>query len=95
MEERIEKHREFLVARIDPEFGLLDKLLASGALRREELQKIKLSSNTTWDKNRILLDFILKNKKANEFISALRDSGQNHLVNYLNADGGKRNARLS
>ena len=62
MEERIEKHREFLVNRIDPEFGLLDKLLASGILSREEMQKIELIINTTCDKNRILLDFILNNK---------------------------------
>lgn len=86
----MEKHREFLVDRIDPEFGLLDKLLANMTLTRESVHKIKLRDNTAEDKNRILLDVILKNKKANELISALRDSGQIHLVNYLNADGGKK-----
>ena len=90
MEERLEKHREFLVDRIDPEFGLLDKLLSNMTLTRESVHKIKLRDNTAEDKNRILLDVILKNKKANELISALRDSGQIHLVNYLNADGGKQ-----
>ena len=90
MEERIEKHREFLVDRIDPEFGLLDKLLASGALGREAFQEIKLNNNTACKKSRILLDFILNNKKANELVSALMDSGQTHLVNYLNTDGGKK-----
>ena len=90
MKERFEKHREFLVDRIDPDFGLLDKLFARRALTKEAVHKIKLKDNTTEDKNRILLDFILKNKKANDLISALKDSGQNHLVNYLNADGGKK-----
>src|SRR6218665_3727677 len=89
MEEKIKKHREFLVDRIDPEFGLLDKLLANKILTREDVQKIKLNINTTCEKNRILLDIILKNKKANELVSALTDIGQFHLVNYLNADGGK------
>lgn len=89
MEAKLEKHRAFLIDRIDPDFGLLDNLLASGVLTRAELQKIKLNINTTCDKNRILLDFVLKNKKANELVSALRDCGHIHLINYLNADGGK------
>ncbi len=90
MEERFQKHRVFLVDRIDPDFGLLDKLLASMILTREAVHEIKLRDNTTEKKNRILLDYILENKKANELVSALRDSGQIHLVNYLNADGGKK-----
>jgi len=90
MEELIEKHREFLVDRIEPDFGLLDKLLASMTLTRESVHRIKLKDNTTEDKNRILLDYILQNKKANEFISALMDSGQSHLVNYLSAGRGKK-----
>ena len=90
MEEIIVKHRAFLVDRIDPDFGLLDKLLASRTLTREDAQKIKLNINTTCEKNRILLDLILNNRKANELVSALRDNGQTHLVNYLNADGGKK-----
>lgn len=84
----MEKHREFLADRIDSEFGLLDKLLAGRIVTREAIHKIKLKDNTTEDKNRILLDFILRNKKANELVSTLRDIGQTHLVNYLNADGG-------
>ena len=76
--------------RIDPDFGLLDKLLASGTLTREAVHKIKLNYNAAEDKNRRLLDLVVENKKANELLSALRDSGQNHLVNYLNADGGKK-----
>src|SRR6218665_2219640 len=90
MEKRVEKHRRFLVDRIDPDFGLLDKLLASDTLTREDVHKIKLINNTTEDKNRILLDVILKDKKANDLVSALRDSGQPHLANYINADGGKK-----
>jgi len=90
MEERFQKHKEFLVDRIDPDFGLLDKLLANETLTREAVHRIKLKDNTTEDKNRILLDFIMKNKKAHEFVSALTDSGQTHLVNYLKTDGGKK-----
>lgn len=94
MVETIKKHREFLVDRIDPEFGLLDTLLANRILTRADVHKIKLRDNTIEDKNRVLLDFVLKNMKAKELISALTDSGQIHLANYLNADGGKELIRF-
>ena len=90
MEEKIEKHMELLVDRIYSEFGLLDKLLAKRILTREDVHRIQLKDNTTEDKNRLLLNLILKNRKANELVSALQDIGQVQLVNYLNADGGKK-----
>lgn len=73
---------------MDPDFGLLDKLLANGTIGRREVGDIR-SKRSSWLRNSQLLDYILAKDQSVGLIAALRDSDQIHIVNYLTANGGK------
>lgn len=82
------RHREFLEDRIDPDFGLLDKLLKCAALSRKDLSKVKAKS-TFQERNAELLDHIAKQHKCTELIAALQETRQGHIVKYLEENGSK------
>lgn len=87
-EEILERHRELLEERIDPDHGLLDALLTSGTLSRKEILEIK-DKSPFHKRNSLLLDYILKKGQGDCLIAALRDTEQIHIANYLNANGGE------
>lgn len=87
-DEMIERHREFLEEHVDPDFGLLDKLLAHGILSRKETSEVKANS-PVYKRNAQLLDYILKKHKGDRLFEALRETEQLHIINYLNGDGGE------
>lgn len=84
----LDRHRSFLVDRLDPDFGILDDLLSSGYLTRPEMQRIK-SGQDSYERNEKLLDFVLRKSNFLEFLEALKSSNQNHLLNFISANGGK------
>lgn len=86
-EETIARHRELLEERMDPDFGLLDIILAKGTLSHKEMLEVK-DKSPFYRRNSQLLDFILKKHQGDHLIAGLRYSEQLHLVNYLNANGG-------
>lgn len=88
VEKAIELHREFLEERIDPDSGLLDKLLANGTLSKKEILEIK-DKSPFHKRNAQLLDYILDKRKGDRLISNLRDADQRHISNYLMANAGK------
>lgn len=80
--------RSLLLDRINPDFDLLDILLRNEALDRKEYQEIK-SRPTSYDKNVLLLEIVTRKEKLREFFEALAGSRQEHLVNYVTANGGQ------
>lgn len=82
----LSQHREFLVDFVDPEFGLLDKILGCRALTKREVDRIR-AKPTFQDKNEELLDCVANGHKIAELISCLRDSKQEHIVKYLEENG--------
>lgn len=88
VENAIELHREFLEERIDPDSGLLDKLLANGTLSKKEILEIK-DKSPFHKRNAQLLDYILDKRKGDRLIATLRDAEQRHISNYLMANAGK------
>jgi len=84
-----DEHGSFLEERMDPDSGLLDKLLANKTLSKAEYNNIKGHHlSLFYERNTRLLDCINQNKKYDSFIGALRDNCQTHLVNYLIGNGG-------
>lgn len=73
---------------MDPNFGLLDKLLANGSISRREIDVVKSKSSLS-ERNSQLLDFIFDKDVCDGLIAALQDADQMHIVNYLTANGGK------
>lgn len=86
--ERVSLHEEFLIERLDPDFGLLDKLLANEGLTRSEVNVIK-AKETLEKKNSELLQIVSAKNHCSKFIDALRQAKQTHLVNYLTGNGGQ------
>lgn len=85
----VRKYKEFLVDRMDPDSGILDKLFSKTFLTREEMQDIKFAGKTIQKKNRKLLQYITTNNKEWELVVILGNANQEHLANYLKADGGE------
>lgn len=88
-EDALVRHKEFLEEIIDSDFGLLDKLLQTGTLSWREIADIK-AKDTFYRRNYELLDLISEKNKYDCLISALIDTNQLHVVNYLNGDGGEQ-----
>lgn len=61
MENLIVRHRDILDDRIDPDYGLLDKLYSNKILSRKELERIKESKST---RNERLLNYIVDKNKG-------------------------------
>src|SRR6218665_2385744 len=81
--EIIERHRAFLEERMDPDFGLLEELMANRTLCRKEILEIRSKIFSYYKRNSQLLDYILEKNEYSGLISALRASQQVHIVNYL------------
>ena len=86
--EAIERHREFLEEHMDPDFGLLEKLLSNKTLSRKQFSEVK-DRSPFYKRNAQLLDFILEKRQGDRLIEALRDTEQIHIANYLNWNGGE------
>ena len=89
-----DQHGSFFQERMDPDSGLLDKLLGNKTLSRIECDDIK-DHHPFYRRNARLLHYINGNNKYDSLIDALRDNRQTHLVNYLKGNGGRPNGDLS
>ena len=89
-----DQHGSFVQERIDPDSGLLDKLLANKTLSKIEYDGIKVH-HLFYERNARLLDYISQKKKHDSLIDALRDTHQTHLVNYLIGNEGTANSVLN
>ena len=76
-----------LAERMDPDFGLLDKLLQLRALTFPERGRIK-SEKSIFDRNDKLLEIIFKSMKHQALLTALEETGQKHPSNVMRANGG-------
>lgn len=76
---------------MDPNFGLLNKLFSCQILSKRAMRTINDNTNLILeDKNKMLIKYILEAKKpeyVEEFVRALKDTGQSHLANYLEVNG--------
>ena len=79
--------RDLLVERMDSDFGLLDKLLGLSALTFPETGRIK-SEKSIFDRNDKLLELIFNKMKHRALLTALIETGQEHLFNLVRGNGG-------
>lgn len=72
---------------LEPNFELLPKLVSSSALTHDENEDVE-AERTTSRKIKALLEIIFENGKQEELMTALRDSDQIHVVNWIEGNGG-------
>jgi len=75
---------------IDPDFGLLEKLMNKEVLTDAERQNVE-TKNSFQERNDTLLSILLRKDDAAQqrFISCLRDTDQDHVYNFIQWNGGK------
>lgn len=79
-------YHEFLEESIDPDHGFLDKLKCKNALTKKEMLEVEAQA-TYIRRNSKLLEYISAKCKCDDLLSALRDSCQSHIANYVEANG--------
>lgn len=87
----LERHRVFVEERMDPNHGLVDRLRETDAIDYNQFEIIR-AKRVSCEKNRQILDFILEGnlfEKIGKLCEALRKTKQQHLLNYVEEDGGE------
>ena len=74
---------------IEPDFGLLDHLLSLKVLTRREYAKI-CSKRTAFERNNTLLRLLVSKDQCDKFVTALQQTGQQHIVNIITQNGGQK-----
>ena len=74
---------------IEPDFGLLDELLRLGVLTYRQRARVR-SDRTAYEQNDTLLALLETEDQCDKFVIALQQTGQQHVVNFITENGGKR-----
>jgi len=71
---------------IEPDFGLLDQLLSLRVLTRRQYDKVRSDDN---EENDALLDLLTSEEQCEKFLTALRRTQQEHVINFIKENGGQ------
>ena len=87
---RIRRHMPKLVRFIELDYGLLDELLSKGILDEMEIGDVEGGINIHEKINRLLQHFQDKSDEVcQKFLDALKSTGQEHIANFIECDGGQ------
>jgi len=73
---------------IEPDFGLLDQLVSLDVLTCHELSDVS-SERTVYRRNKALLNLLTSEDQCSKFLTALQQTGQQHVVNFITENGGQ------
>ena len=76
----------------DPDFGLLEELLRLDVLTRRQCAKIRSGDKTVYERNDAILDLLTSEEQCVKFLKALQRTGQQHVVNYIEQNGGQNHS---
>ena len=74
---------------IEPDFGLLDHLLSLHVLTLRQFVAVR-SETTVCRRNKALLELLTTEDHCIKFLKALQRTEQQHVVNFITENGGKR-----
>jgi len=93
---KLRRHQSVLCQLIEPDYGLVDHMYSSGVLSALAADEIN-SALTSFSRNELILQHVVNcdggPNKHEAFLSALAHTNQQHVVNFINADGGKLSTR--
>ena len=72
---------------IEPDFELLDHLLRLDILNLRQVASVR-RKETVYDRNDALLDLLTSEEQCVKFLQALQLTGQQHVVNFVEKNGG-------
>ena len=76
-----------LIDIVEPDFGLIDELRSLEVLSCHDVDDIR-SEGTVYRRTEAILDLLATEDQCNKFIVALQQTDQQHVVNYINRNGG-------
>ena len=79
---------------IEPDYGLLDELLSLEVLTLPKRAVVR-SKETVYQRNAALLDLLETEDECCKFLKALKQSGQQHVLNYITANGGQKHDAIA
>ena len=79
---------------IEPDFQLLDYLLSLQVLDRRQKDDV-CSKKTVYRRNDALLDLLSTEDQCDKFLEALHRTGQQHVVNFITQNGGRKPKQIS
>jgi len=74
---------------IEPDFGLLEYLLSMKVLTRRQYDKVRTGEKAKYERNDALLDLLTTEDQCDNFLIALQQSDQQHVVNFIIQNGGQ------
>ena len=94
----ITKLKTSLADFIEPDFDLLSELLQLHVLTKRQVASVR-SERTVYDRNDALLDLLTAENQSSEeqcvkFLTALRRTGQRHVVNFITQNGGQKHKSI-
>ena len=75
---------------IEPDFGLLEQLLGMGVLTRRQYDDIRYDRRAPYRRSEAVLDLLETEDQCHKFVTALQQTGQQHVVNYITQNGGQQ-----
>jgi len=73
---------------IEPDFSLLDQLLSAEVLTDRQYAKVRSGDKTVYEKNDIILQCLASEDQCGKFLTALYNTGQAHVANFIEQNGG-------
>ena len=87
---RIRRHMPKLVTLIEPDYGLLHELRSKGILDEIQIAHVGGGVNIYEKNNRLLQHFQDESDEVcQKFLNALKSTGQEHIANFIECDGGQ------
>jgi len=74
---------------IEPDFGLLDGLVSLKVLTHRQLAKVRSADKTVYEISEAVLDLLETEDQCKMFVTALQETGQQHVVNLITKNGGQ------
>ena len=78
-----------LVNIIESDVGLLDELLRLDVLTHAQLTDVGSADKTVYERNDALLDLLVTEDQCDKFLTALRRTGQQRVVDVITQHGGQ------
>ena len=73
---------------VEPDFGLLEQLLSLGVLTGRQYDDICSESRAAYRRSEAFLDLLVSEDQCAKFLTALQQTEQEHVVNFITQNGG-------
>jgi len=73
---------------MEPDFGLLDELLSLEVLSRREYEDVRSERRAAYRRNEAVLELLTSEDQCVKFLTALKKTDQQHVINLITENGG-------